>query len=341
MKNITNIAIIEANPKDNVSREGRTTHELLFAGNHLAKFKALATSMSERYNVAYPIVVREVDKEEADLLYSLRNERYNKIVEACESNEATTINIGDIKVSPQLHLQAFKTLYMKDGKIIRPKVAVVSGFRRALTVEYAQAIRISQGNHDVVEIFSVVKNYATNTERLADTIAENVIKNEGVDKLTDKDLLLAVEALYHSDSTLREADLMRMIQFKRGTAQKFDRAWKLNVKFPDLRIWERAMLPEDNEQYVPFKSFNKEVLKKYLDNNDDQDTVEKYIVKPIKDPNKKKIADRNAIEKSAENHPVKIVQDVLSAVMRNDLKSLKFNKEQIEALNHSYKAVLK
>ena len=340
MKNISNVSLVEGNPNDNVSREGSTVFELLFAEKHFNKFKTLALSISQGFNPAYPLVVREVKKEEAKELLQLREERYNKLCDAIESTDNETIAVGEHKLSPQIQLQAFRALYMKDGKLIKPQYAVVSGFRRYFTVEYAQSIRVAQGNDSLIEVNAVVRDYAELSDQYADTIAENNLKSEGVDKLTDRDVLAAVAALYRADPSTTEADLIRKAGFKRGTAQKVARAWKLHAKFPNLDLWGRSMLAESSNEYIAFKSLDKEAMQKLIRDNATQDEVATYLSKPKKGNNKDKIAERKKIVESSENHTVKIVQVVLEAVVKNDLKSLKFSEDETKALNQVYTEIM-
>jgi hypothetical protein len=264
------------------------------------------------------VLATPMTEEEQKTAVEALKTRHAELQGADLSVEPEEVKLGDGKVTftkPE-QLIAFEAVHCdKNGKIITPKFRGVTCYRRGNTLLKVNTIRMKKGMEPITELPVSVKEYTDNAVgELEDNLIENVNKTKGSRGVNDSALLAACREMFKlgaSESKFQK----RIFDNKRGMAQKVHRLCRLDKAYPDLRIIDRIIDPEDD---LTAKPFDKEKVKGLLDKGASIEEVKAFVDAPNKG-NAPKIMSRKDIEALQEQTPVKLVALALQAVIKNDV----------------------
>jgi hypothetical protein len=230
--------------------------------------------------------------------------------------ESVSLPDGKITFSPMEQLHAFRQVHCDaKGKIIVPKYRGITCFRRGNALLKANTIRLKQGKAPITEVPVEVRDYGSNAmSEIEDNLLENIAKTRGSRGVNNAALVAACKNLYQLGAS-ESAFQKRIFRDKRGMAQKMHRLCKLDAKHPALKIIDRICDPADE---LTAKPFDKEKVKKLLDNNATDEQVAKFVANPNAGKAAKIMA-RKDIESLQDQTPVTLFKLALEAVLKNDI----------------------
>jgi hypothetical protein len=237
------------------------------------------------------------------------------------SDEPEEIKLGDgkVSISKSEMAQAFEAIHLdKKGKIIVPKYRGVTCYRRGNSLLKVNTIRMKQGMDPITELPIEVNNYGDNVvDEMRDNLLENIKKNAGARGVNNGALVVALREMFRfgaSESRFQK----EIFDNKRGAAQKYHTLCQLDKAYPELHIIDRIADPNDG---LTSKPFDKEKVRNLLDNGASTEEVQAFIAAPNA-KNAPKIMAKKDIKALAEQTPVKVGEDFLQAVLKNDINGI-------------------
>jgi len=177
-------------------------------------------------------------------------ERLGQRWAALKGSELETTYVKDgktIVASASEVLRVFEETYTRKGKLVEPEYDAVFGFQRGNALLGAMVLRFKLGIKGEYTLPCIVKEFASEYERVQACVMENTGKVAGA-KLIDThwpSLVHAAVALQNAckqtGEVFKEIDCIRVIsggaeKVKRGTGQKAYYIAALNARFPNLGL---------------------------------------------------------------------------------------------------------
>jgi len=190
------------------------------------------------------------------------------------------------KVTNSMILAEFLHTYFTRGKLksLKDIRVTVFGHHRTHMVLAANVARANNGMTRI-EPKALEHTYKTEQEWKDACIKENAQRDRAVTGINTLDVLRQAKSLM--DNGYTESKHRKDLGNKKvGLIQQAWRFLKLNNAHPDLNMYEKALLPEDNNNRIVYKSLNKEALQKFLVTNEaaetaTSETVKNYIDNPL------------------------------------------------------------
>lgn len=229
-------------------------------------------------------------------------------------------------------LAVLKKIYFDEkGKMRVPKYEGTRCYRRAkfFPKGFAARLKIKPENRMYkpeedfpLEVPCDLQVFENDTDLLISQLVENEQKLTGN---MDVDLLSRLKAA----KVLFEAGLKSKFRtiFKDGTGQKLQSILEVNVKVPEVNLWERMFMEPTNPNYVDAKKLHPTPMRElYYRNKKDviptADEVEETIEKLMEGGNAKKMASKKVIKSLATDNPNRLVQLVAQKILDDDTTSL-------------------
>jgi len=243
------------------------------------------------------------------------------------------------KVTNAMLSAEFNTTYFnKDGTVKSLTKCRVTVFGHHRTHMILAANR-ARANNGLIRIEPKVLEHTYEQEQdwRDACIKENSQRERAATGINTLDVLRQAKALM--DNGYTESKHRKDLGNKKvGLIQQAWRFLKLSNSHPDLNLYDRALLPEENKNRIAYKSLNKEALRKFLvtDDNGDMATSEQvlaYISEPLKKTNKPLTgADLKAIRENAPCKLLKVLLNDIATGRRDTITSLNNNSTLFNAI---------
>lgn len=280
------------------------------------------------------VCVRAMSKDEQAEAVKRLSRQWTALHNADVSEEPEKLKIGEKTVTVALSevLKVFESLYVADGKIIPPEYKAATCFRRGNTLLKVNTVRAKNGQAPIDALPCLVRVYDKPMDQFVDNIRENQLKTAGARKMSSADEVGAARKLFQFGAT--ESKIANAFGLKRGMAQKFHRLCLLDQAHPELEIIDRILAGK-----VDAKVFDKEKVKKLLDENASDEAVEAFIAAP-NGGNDKKIMPKKEIATLEAQCPVGLIKLALQAVLKNDSTVLQVAIARAADINAAVDSVL-
>jgi len=234
-------------------------------------------------------------------------------IELKDATEEIPVRVGDstLTTSASDRLRAWESSYVKGGKLIKPKYGQVYAFRRVSVLPLVNAARLKAGAPLIETIPCSVYEFDNDLDRYVACILENTGKTAGARKLSEQDMITGALKMFQTQCA--EADFRRV--WKVGTAQKLFALCRLAAKHPDLEIIDK--IAKGDLKYGPL---DKEKLRKAVKSNASANEVTVMLNEPR--TNDKKMASKTAIERVAEQTPIRIIAWAFGKAINDDLAAI-------------------
>jgi len=319
------LARVHAFSADNVSRVGNP-----FADAN--DRKQLAGALIDGWNPNLGLIgIYKLSKEQSAQGVKER-ETIHAGLKAATDDVAVAHEGKQITVSASDCLREWEDLFCNaKGKVKSPEYGQVFGFRRMLLLPEVNAVRRKLGLTAIAEIPYLLKTYENELERFEDCIVENTHKNYGTRALSNVDRVSAAQKMFFEGCTQSR---MRYV-FKDGTGQKLYALCQLDRNHNSLKVIERVVKGE-----LDFGPLDKEKMRKLQEEGAEAKAVDAYLKNPKEKKNEQKMAAKSKIVTCAKQFPIKLVAQVLTAVLEDKLESLNPLIEVREELNAAVEAVI-
>ncbi len=271
-------------------------------------------------NKSGPLIVRPLSDEEKSEALRRLSSSWEALKAANLSDEPLTIRIDDANVSVSLadQCRVFEQIFTKNGKLITPKYAGVTGYRRGESWLLASTLRAKRNLEPAIDLPVIVREYKNKQDQYADNVLENAGKMDAAMAMSSADVALACILMVELGAS--ESDLQKSLggPSKRGTAQKMFALARLNGLHPKLDV--KAAVKAGT---IKIPALDKEAMRKMAQEDASAEDVKAYLENPKKEKNQKKAMGRPAIERLKENNPCIAVKMVCQAILNDDATVLR------------------
>jgi hypothetical protein len=195
-----------------------------------------------------PLVIVKMTSEKLAVVMERLAQRWA----ALKGSDVDTTFIVDGKnvvLTPSEILRAFEDTFVRKGKLVEPEYEAIFGFQRGNALLGALALRLKLGIKGEFMLPCILKDFASEYERVQMCVMENTGKVAGA-RLIDTHWPSLVrasvslrDACKAGGNVFKEIDCIRVIsggaeKVKRGTGQKAFYIACLDARFPDLKLAE-------------------------------------------------------------------------------------------------------
>jgi hypothetical protein len=344
MSKVQNINVSDVHPfhaDENICRPGGTFSD------HKDRLSVAATMYPGWDSSQGIAVVYELTDEQKQKAIAEREQQWQELKDSTrEFKLRPRGEEGEVLVSAADVRLAWEKVHLTSkGEIRTPKYGVVSSFRRNEVIKTdVNGARYHRGEPLIESIPAEIRSYDNVHDRIADTISENTLKDQGQKKLDNAGIVNAAVKMYREQST--QAEFRRV--FKDGQGQKLWSFCVLNDRFPNLKVpteengvvegLHNAVLVEPKM----LSKLHKESLRKESKNPDLKQTDLESDFGRItnKGSNAPKIASKTEIEAMKQN-PVQIVKFTVQAILDNDPRRVNRLNEAADEINNAVEEILK
>ena len=225
-------------------------------------------------------------------------------------------------------------------RLIAPEFGAVDGYRRSSTFNVVNAALVRLDMAPITEVPCMVKIFESELEKMSACIEENTHRDLGVRKLGQADKLSAALGLFHKLAS--EAQMGRILNMKRGQAQKFHAMCFLINKFPEHKLMDKMLTNPEN-----IAKADKEELRKLkgtkaeeYDDGGSAAEVLAYFLKPSINGEVKKMASKTEVEKLSDQSGLTIGKEIADAILKDDLPRLFKYNDKSALINAAIEAIM-
>lgn len=255
----------------------------------------------------------------------------------------------------EVELAVFEQLFTRGGKLVEPCYSGRACFQRGSVYFQAMVLR-RKGAHvrneksDPEEVIHDVpvalREYANESEMLFEQVFENVGKERSTSKISDRDKLRTAYIFFGLG---KNQTFLRQL-YTDTMGQKLYHFLLLNVRYPDLKLYERALLTPDAPEAINLKKLRHNELGslngRYVESKNGhrklkpgqtpltRQEVEQHINDRLSGgSNAPKSMTRANMEALAEQNEVKVIQRALSVVLDDDTDVIAKDSLHVAAYN--------